>query len=140
MARPHVFNESTAAYIAGPKRTSFRSAGKLTRTHRIRAEAALGRSLPVGVDVHHHSETQLVICQDRSYHMLLESRTRVLRAGGDPNSEAICSRCLLPLPFSAFSLNKAQRSGRASVCKLCWAAYMPERGRVRYSCRRRPET
>lgn len=38
--------------------------------YRYRAEQALGRPLRVGEIVHHHTQTQLVIC-DRSYHRRL---------------------------------------------------------------------
>lgn len=53
--------------------------------HRRRAEIALGKPLPKGAEVHHADGTKgdnspLVICQDRSYHMLLHKRMRELRA------------------------------------------------------------
>lgn len=57
--------------------------------HRIIAEAALGRELPRGVEVHHvdgdrgnNARNNLVICQDAAYHQLLEMRTRALKACG----------------------------------------------------------
>ena len=50
--------------------------------HTLLAEKALGKFLPEGTMVHHHSATQLVICQDQAYHMLLEKRMRALRACG----------------------------------------------------------
>lgn len=68
------------------------------RIHRLRAEHALGKPLPHGVEVHHVDGTKredavLVICQDHGYHRLLHARTRILRAGGDPNREIICKTC-----------------------------------------------
>lgn len=42
--------------------------------HILRAEKALGKLLPRGAQVHHHTATQLVICQDQKYHRLLHKR------------------------------------------------------------------
>ena len=54
-------------------------------THRERAAAALGKPLPAGAEVHHHTydghNSQLVICQDSAYHHLLHSRMRRLGYG-----------------------------------------------------------
>lgn len=44
--------------------------------HILIAEKALGKYLPPGAVVHHHSPTQLVICEDQAYHMLLHKRMR----------------------------------------------------------------
>ena len=70
------------------------------RLHVTIAEGALGHSLPVGAEVHHVDENKsnnrnsnLVICQDHAYHSLLHVRARVLRAGGDPNTQRICADC-----------------------------------------------
>lgn len=45
--------------------------------YRIRAERALGRKLQRGEHVHHHSATQLVIC-DAAYHGWLHRQMRRL--------------------------------------------------------------
>lgn len=57
--------------------------------HRFVAEQALGKQLPRGAEVHHvnglksdNRNTNLIICQDRAYHALLELRTRAYRACG----------------------------------------------------------
>jgi len=54
---------------------------RLEYEHRVLAEKALGRSLPVGVIVHHtvapddnHGFCKLVICPDQEYHLLLHKR------------------------------------------------------------------
>jgi len=61
------------------------------------AEAALGKFLPDGAEVHHVDGVKgrnvggnLVVCQDRGYHMLLEQRTRALIACGDANAKRCC--------------------------------------------------
>lgn len=64
------------------------------------AQAAFGRPLPAGAVVHHancisddNRNSNLVICQDNGYHRFLHARIRVKRAGGDPNTQRICSTC-----------------------------------------------
>lgn len=92
----------------------------------IIAEAALGRHLPTRAQVHHFDEdTQnnvnrnLVICQDQDYHQLLHVRTRILKAGGDPNRDAICKNCG-PRPVNSFNRQSSNRStGVQGVCRDC---------------------
>lgn len=99
------------------------------RIHRKVAEAALGKPLPDGAEVHHHdgdgtnnTNRNLVICQDHAYHMLLEMRARIVRAGGDPDVDLMCSACKRPCPRTEFYIRKA-RNGQAgrpvSTCKAC---------------------
>ena len=52
--------------------------GKQIGIHRLRAEKALGKLLPQGAVVHHHTQEQLVICQDDPYHHYLHRRARAL--------------------------------------------------------------
>lgn len=99
--------------------------------HVLVAEAALGRKLPAGVQIHHGNEdkmdnrsSNLVICQDAAYHKLLHVRTRVLRAGGDPNTERICGMCKELRPFNAFTVSRANKStGLGSRCRECSSIY-----------------
>ncbi len=67
--------------VYAPKALSATKSG-LIREHRIIAEKALGKRLPKGAVVHHHSDKQLVICQDQGYHNLLAKRTIALRECG----------------------------------------------------------
>lgn len=67
--------------------------------HIVVAERALGRFLPRTAEVHHVDEDKtrnvggnLVICEDRSYHMLLHQRMNALLACGDP-SALKCNLC-----------------------------------------------
>ena len=57
--------------------------------HILVAEKALGKPLPPGAVIHHHGakddQTQIVICEDRAYHMLLHQRMRALKACGHAN-------------------------------------------------------
>jgi len=52
------------------------------RQHRIRAEKAIGRILPLKHPVHHHSKNELVVCENHAYHRLLHLRTWAYRACG----------------------------------------------------------
>jgi hypothetical protein len=57
--------------------------------HRFVAEAILGKSLPIGVVVHHvdlvrdnNEKSNLVICESEKYHRFLHMRTRAFQACG----------------------------------------------------------
>lgn len=60
-------------------------------THILVAEAALGKPLPKGAEIHHHpsgtrfDNRQIVICQDCAYHKLLHKREAALLACGHAN-------------------------------------------------------
>lgn len=65
--------------------------------HIVIAESVIGRTLPVGVEVHHVNEDRsdnrnrnLVICQDRQYHRLLHVRMRAFKVCGDVNWRKCC--------------------------------------------------
>jgi hypothetical protein len=103
--------------------------GVTKRVHVLRAEAALGRPLPSGAQVHHadgsfNETAPLVICQDRYYHYLLHARMRIVRAGGDPDNDSWCSACRRPRPRSDFYVRKTTSGQKAAgklttVCRLC---------------------
>lgn len=64
------------------------------------AERALGHKLPNGAQVHHvdgdgrnNANANLVICQSLAYHKFLHMRTRIIRAGGDPDTQRLCGTC-----------------------------------------------
>lgn len=101
-------------------------AGKKIRLHRILAEKALGKPLPIGAVIHHHNKDRmdaspdnLVICQDAKYHKLLHTRMRIREAGGNPNSHRICSCCKKVLPLNCFGNLKRNASGKKCYCKRC---------------------
>ena len=62
------------------------------REHTLLAEVALGKPLPEGAVVHHHTKDQLVICQDQAYHLLLHQRQRAYKACGHANWRK-CTYC-----------------------------------------------
>ncbi len=70
-----------------------RAAGGYVREHVLIVDRALGKPLDVKHPVHHvdgngenNANTNLVVCEDQAYHMLLEQRTRALLACGDANA------------------------------------------------------
>lgn len=100
--------------------------GKNSKEHILKAELALGRSLPAGVEVHHfngvkadNANTNLVICENRSYHTLLHRRRRIQLAGGNPNVEKICCTCLKILPLASFHKSRNANEGRTYRCTTC---------------------
>lgn len=100
--------------------------GELLRTvHRVRAERALGKPLPALAVVHHADGTKspdapLVICQDEAYHHLLHFRMRIKAAGGNPDTDRICSRCKTVQPLQNFNKNHFRKAdGLDSFCRRC---------------------
>lgn len=94
--------------------------------HVIVAEAALGKSLPQGAVIHHvdgnnqnNSPSNLVICQDQAYHMLLHARQRVYDAGGDPNTQKICTACKAVKSQSCFGRDHDTWDLLRNTCGPC---------------------
>ena len=110
----------------------YRSAGRGKMLHVVIAETALGKPLPKRAEVHHvdgvkfnNAHSNLVICQDHAYHMLLHVRARVVRAGGNPNTQRICFRCRKLWPW---------KNTKGRLCPACsqvkWAAYSARKSKV----------
>lgn len=94
--------------------------------HILVAEKALGKILPAGVPVHHHDQnrgnnanTNLVICQDTTYHNLLHARMRIFQAGGHPDLHKICSRCHECLGRASFCKDRGSKDGLNNICFAC---------------------
>lgn len=101
-----------------------------SRVHRVMAEKALGKSLPLGAEIHHvdkdidNPNARLVICQSPAYHRLLHLRTKILRSGGNPNTDSYCCRCKKPKHKSEFYMRKASSGHKiartiTTLCKQC---------------------
>lgn len=114
------------------------SFGRYVLKHIAVAEAALGRRLQGGVQVHHvdgnglnNMGRNLVICQDAAYHMFLHRRARVVAAGGDPNTHALCSRCRQCLPLTMFNRRGIDqgrmRDGCVAYCRPCHAIMVAQK-------------
>jgi len=103
--------------------------------HVLIAETALGKALPDGAEVHHVDENRrnnarrnLVICQDHQYHRMLHARARVVRAGGNPDTQKICGACGLLKPLSDFHrFARNQSNGRQPNCADCDRVRVAER-------------
>lgn len=70
----------------------FEDGGIRRREHIEIVERVLGRKLPLNADLHHvngdksdNRNCNLVVCEDRAYHMLLHKRMRALRICGHPD-------------------------------------------------------
>lgn len=92
--------------------------------HRMRAERALGKPLPVGAVVHHADGSRddnapLVICQNDSYHKLLHARMRVKSAGGNPDTDAVCGICRRAKSRELFHVRSGQVFGVRDACISC---------------------
>lgn len=103
--------------------------------HRQIAELVLGKALPKGAQIHHvngiktdNRHCNLVICQDGAYHRLLHVRTKIIKCGGNPNTDSWCSRCRKPKLRSEFHVRKGQSGHKkagslTTACKACAKRY-----------------
>jgi hypothetical protein len=99
--------------------------------HLVIAESALGKPLPRRAQVHHfdgdhtnNANTNLVICEDAAYHKLLHVRQRVKAAGGNPNTDALCTVCRSVKPVGDFNISRRMKAtGRQTSCRACQSKY-----------------
>lgn len=82
------------------------------------AEAALGKRLPPNAVVHHvdgvggnNAKTNLVICEDQAYHVLLHRRQRAREACGDANKWQ-CRHCRCWDTVGAVKVSEKRKNGR----------------------------
>lgn len=91
--------------------------------HIVIVERALGHPIPRPGEVHHVDEnprnnanSNLVVCHDRAYHHLLHLRTKVVKAGGDPNTQRVCGTCKRPRLFAEFNRSLVTKDGITTHC------------------------
>lgn len=103
------------------------SVGKNTRRpeHVVLAERALGKALPRGAEVHHldgnrqnNTPSNLVICENRQYHLMLEARGKRLRELGSLELKR-CEKCHDVKPLAEFNLNCRSWDDRQYICRPC---------------------
>lgn len=95
--------------------------------HVYKAELAAGFRLPAGVEVHHvnqirhdNSNSNLVICQDHAYHLLLHKRMRAYRGCGNPEA-GFCRFC------KSWDVDVARDTRGTAYHKPCMARYDKEK-------------
>ena len=93
---------------------------------------AIGKPLPPGAEIHHVNENRadnrgnLVVCQDRAYHLLLHTRRKALMATGNPNLR-LCCWCHKWMTIDQFY--KSTQGERHGACKGCMKTYATARKR-----------
>lgn len=109
--------------------------GRNRSEHRQIVEEVLGRKLPSRVEVHHvdggflnNAKTNLVVCQDRAYHMLLHRRTRALDECGNANWRKcpFCKKYDDPVDMVSHGVNNMK------VHASCRQAYYKVRDKQRW--------
>ena len=77
-----------------------RYSNKYVFEHRLMVEKALGHILPRSAVVHHVNNVRtdnrndnFAVLENRTEHLLLHMRLRILRAGGNPWTEHLCPVC-----------------------------------------------
>lgn len=109
--------------IPGHHRADYRG---LVKEHIVVAEKALGKPIPASVIIHHHNgirsdnrNTNLVICENHAYHVLIHARLRVFRMGFDPDLFKYCGSCGQCKPFGDFGKQRNQYLGLRPTCRPC---------------------
>ena len=95
-------------------------------THRLVAERVIGHVLPTRAVVHHrdgnkgnNTPSNLVICEDDAYHLLLHQRIRAMKACGDVHAH----RCWLCGVWE----NSVLKLGNECAHRLCRQQYDRQR-------------
>ncbi len=112
-----------------------RSSNGYVFEHILVAEKAIGRYLEAAHPVHHvneiksdNSNSNLVICEDNAYHMLLHQRQRVLDRGGNPDTDKRCFKCDAVKSKSEFVRSSNSRDGLHGYCRPCDSSTRKLRG------------
>lgn len=106
--------------------------------HVLIAERALGKALPAGAEVHHVNEDRadnrrgnLVVCQDRAYHLLLHWRAAAIARGERIGITKRCRACGELKPVAEYARDHRRTDGRYTSCRRCWNAYAAGRREAR---------
>lgn len=115
--------------------------------HRVLVEKALGKPLPKRAEVHHidsdrrnNDPSNLVLCHNHEYHMLLHRRQRAMDLGFNLETQGYCCACKQIKGKESFYGNKARPDGIGEKCKLCSIEYSKswaKRNRTRRNDKRR---
>lgn len=102
--------------------------GLLVKRCILVAEKAIGKYLPKKAVVHHVDENKLndlpsnlVICEDENYHRLFHRRARIVKAGGNPEIQQLCSTCNVVRNHCWFRKVKGYYSLYRTECTECEA-------------------
>lgn len=118
-AAPRIRNIKGAGAINGQGYRYLTIDGVRVREHIVVAEAALGRKLPPGAQVHHvnmdrsdNRGANLVVCPSQAYHQILHLRTEALDASGhaDWRRCAFCKQFDAPANLAFASSGKTNAS------------------------------
>lgn len=95
----------------------------------LKIQNALGKPIPKGAEVHHidgnpfnNLNSNLVLCQSHSYHILLHDRAKTLNECGDANKQRcfICGEYKNIEDFNKCSTRTTQKGfPKGTPCKLC---------------------
>mgnify|MGYP001213340056 CR=1 FL=1 len=101
--------------------------------HVLVVEKTLGKYLPPNVVIHHvdnnprnNNASNLVVCENQQYHMLLHRRTTALRECGHANWRK-CNICQQYGQADTMSIVKQGYNGDRSYHKKCAARYVRTR-------------
>ena len=105
--------------------------GTNTRVAQAVVETALGKSIPDGAEIHHvdgnpanNENTNLVLCNDRSYHKILHARTKALMVSGN----ADLKRCWVCKEYDyEYNLTKQGRGYAHRECIRAYSRNRPEK-------------
>lgn len=116
-------------YPKGELSPNWRRGYRIVEEHVVLAKKALGKKLPKGTEVHHHTETQLVVCPDRAYHKLLHQRQKAFESCGNVHWRK-CKFCKKYDDPEAMAENKFKDSKQSSYHhRECEAKYARDRRR-----------
>ena len=115
--------------------------GRRLGAHRAKIEQILGHRLSLKHEVHHRdgdgfnfANNNLIVCENTSYHRLLEARQAAYRATGDPNKRK-CKYCKqyddLSNMYPSISLTRGPNTAYGYQHRLCVRNYQKQRGKIK---------